>query len=265
MLVFMGIILVAYVTEVFYYFSRSIGEQEYEVPEPAVTRCLGSILVWSPLTYLLWSSKSLRWPTYFGAFVLQFAFETTTCLMTAFSIPTENQKKNVPFIIECIRSVVSLFLLLNAFVVLVTKQAEVSTDEERQSLLVKQANGSVNQDGNGTYGIITPEASGDDEEASPKDDDKDVKAQQAKRLEEKGGWIGYLKGFAIFLLYLYPKDDWKVMGCLVLRLVHMLQQHALNLLTPLQLGIITTKIQQSYDTQSGVMPWKVIELWMLYS
>jgi ABC-type transport system involved in Fe-S cluster assembly fused permease/ATPase subunit len=265
MLVFMGIILVAYVTEVLYYFSRSIGEQEYEAPEPAAIRCLGSILVWSPLAYLLWSSKSLRWHAYFGAFVLQFAFETTTCLMTAFSIPTEDRQKNTPFIIECIRAVVSLLLLLDAFVVLVTRQAEVSTDEERQSLLGKQANGSVNQNGNGTYGAITPETSSDDEEAPPKDDDKDVKAQQAKRLEEEGGWIGYLKGFAIFLPYLFPKDDWKVMGCLVLRLVHMLQERALNLLTPRQLGIITTKIQQSYDTQSGVMPWKDIGLWVLYS
>jgi ABC-type transport system involved in Fe-S cluster assembly fused permease/ATPase subunit len=257
MLVFMGIILVAYVTEVFYYFSRSIGEQEYEVHQPAAIRCLGSILVWSPLTYLLWSSKSLRWPAYFGAFVLQFAFETTTCLMTAFYIPTEDRQKNTPFIIECIRAVVSLLLLLDAFVVLVTRQAEVSTDEERQSLLGKQANGSVNQDGNGTHGAITPETSSDD--------DKDVKAQQAKRLKEEGGWIGYLKGFAIFLPCLYPKDDWKVMGCLVLHLVHMLQQRALNLLTPRQLGIITTKIQQSYNTQSGVMPWKDIGLWVLYS
>jgi ABC-type transport system involved in Fe-S cluster assembly fused permease/ATPase subunit len=265
MLVFMGIILVAYVMEVLYYFSRSIGEQEYEAPKPAAIRCLGSILIWSPLAYLLWSSKSLRWHAYFGAFVLQFAFETTTCLMTAFSIPTEDRQKNAPFVIECIRAVVSLLLLLDAFVVLITKQAEVSTDEERQSLLGKQANGSVNQNGNGTYGTITPETSSDDEEAPPKDDDKDVKAQQAKRLEEEGGWIGYLKGFAIFLPYLFPKDDWKVMGCLVLRLIHMLQERALNLLTPRQLGIITTKIQQSYDTQSGVMPWKDIGLWVLYS
>jgi ABC-type transport system involved in Fe-S cluster assembly fused permease/ATPase subunit len=256
---------VAYVTEVVYYFSRSIGEQDYEAPKPAAIRCLGSILVWTPLTYLLWSSNSLRWQAYFGAFVLQFAFETTTCLMTAFSIPTETRQKNAPFIIECIRAVASLFLLLDAFVILITKHAEVSTDEERQSLLGKQANGSANQNGNGTYGAIAQDASSVDEESVPKDDDKDVKAQQAKRLEEEGGWLGYLKGFAIFLPYLFPKDDWKVMACLVVRLIHMLQERALNLLTPRQLGIITTKLQSSYETQSGVMPWKDIGLWVLYS
>jgi hypothetical protein len=213
---------------------------------------------------LLWSSKSLRWHAYFGAFVLQFAFETTTCLTTVFSIPTEDRQKNAPFVIESIRAVLSLLLLLDAFVILVTKQAEVSTDEECQSLLVKQANSPPIQNGNRSYGAITPDTSSHSEETAPNDDDKDVKAQQAKRLEEEEGWVGYLKGFMIFLHHLFPKDDWKVMGCLVLRLVHMLQERALNLLTPRQLGIITTKLRQSYDTQSGIMPWKDIGLWVLY-
>jgi ABC-type transport system involved in Fe-S cluster assembly fused permease/ATPase subunit len=264
-LLFIVTILVAYITEVLYYFSRSIGEQDYEAPEPAAIRCLGSILVWSPLLYTLWSGNSFRWHAYFGAFVLQFAFETTTCLMTAFSVPAGDRQKCPPFILQCIRAVASLLLLLDAFVILVTKHADIRTDEERQSLLGKQANGSATPNGNGTYGTITPEASTDDEEVAPKDADKDIKEQQAKRLEEEGGWFGYLKGFAVFLPYLFPKDDWKVMACLVLRLLHMLQERALNLLTPRQLGIITTKLQKSYETQSGVMPWKDIGLWVLYS
>ncbi|KAF1831639.1 hypothetical protein BDW02DRAFT_42073 [Decorospora gaudefroyi] len=263
---FMFAILLAYIGEVLYYFSRSIAEQDYEPPKPAAIRCLGSILVWSPLAYSLWSSKSLRWHAYFGAFVLQFAFEITTFLVSAFSIPANDRQKNVPFVIEFIRAFASLFLLLDAFVVLVTKQVETSTDEERQSLLGKPTDGSATQNFNGTYGAISQDTSSDDEEAAPKDDrDKDVKAQQAKRLEEEGGWLGYLKGFAVFLPYLFPKDDWKVMACLGIRLVHMLSERVLNLLTPRQLGIITNKLQHSYETKSGVMPWKDIGLWVLFS
>jgi hypothetical protein len=134
-LVCMLIILVAYITEVLYYFSRSMGERDYEAPQPAAIRCLWSMLVWSPLAYMIWSSKALRWHAYFGAFVLQFAFETTTCLITAFSIPETSRQKNAPFVIDCVRAIASLVLLLDAFVILVTKQAEISTDEERQSLL----------------------------------------------------------------------------------------------------------------------------------
>jgi ABC-type transport system involved in Fe-S cluster assembly fused permease/ATPase subunit len=264
-LISMLTILVAYITEVLYYFSRSMGDWDYEPPQPAAIRCLGSILVWSPLAYMLWSSKALRWHAYFGAFVLQFALETTTCLITAFSIPEQSWQKNAPFVIDCVRAIASLILLLDAFVILVTKQAEISTDEERQSLLGKQANGSATANGNAGYGTIPTESASDDEEATPKDEDKDIKAQQAKRLEEEGGWFGYLKGFAVFLPYLFPKDDWKVMACLGLRLVHMLQERVLNLLTPRQLGIITDKLQHSYETQSGIMPWKDIGLWVLFS
>ncbi|CAO2647649.1 Nn.00g085710.m01.CDS01 [Neocucurbitaria sp. VM-36] len=262
-LVLMATLLLAYITEVLYYFSRSMADWQYEPPEPAAIRCLGSILVWSPLAYSLWSSKSLRWHPYFGAFVLQFAFETTTCLMCAFSIPVEARSGDVPFVIDCIRALASLLLMLDGFVILITKhtEQETSADEERQSLLGKQTSGAAAQNGNGTYGAIAQEASSDEEEAEPTDRDKDIKAQQAKRLEEEGGWFGYLKGFAVFLPYLFPKDDWKVMGCLVLRLLHMIQERILNLLTPRQLGIITNKLQK----QDGVMPWKDIMLWVLFT
>lgn len=253
-------VLLAYTTEVIYYFSRAIKESEYEPPKPFAIRCLGSILVWSPLTYSLWTSKSLRWQPYFGAFVLQFAFETTTCLITAFSIPVEDRQQDVPFVIGCIRALASLLLLLDGFVILITKHVERSTDEERQSLLGKPADGAATANGNGTYGAIA-QAPANDEEAEPTDRDKEIKEQQAKRLEEEGGWFGYLKGFAVFLPYLFPRDDWKVMGCLVLRLLHMIQERVLNLLTPRQLGIITDKLQ----AQTGVMPWKDIMLWVLFS
>ena len=260
-LVLMSTILLAYITEVLYYFSRSMAERDYEAHKPSAIRCLGSILVWSPLTYSVWSSKSLRWHPYFGAFVLQFAFETTTCLMNAFSIPAEDRGSDVSFVVDCIRALASLLLLLDGFVILISKHVEKNTDEERQSLLGKQANGAATANANGTYGAIAQDASSDDEEESPKDRDKEIKDQQAKRLEEEGGWFGYLKGFAVFLPYLFPKDDWKVMACLGLRLLHMIQERVLNLLTPRQLGIITEKLQQ----RTGVMPWKDIMLWVLFS
>jgi len=219
---------------------------------------------------MLWWSKTLRWHAYFGAFVLQFALETTTFLVTAFSTPPEDRKRNLPLIVGCARAAISLLLLLDAFVLLVTKQAEASTDEERQSLLGEESNeqarNSVTKSSNTSYGAISPMDSDDDMDTDDDDGDAEgIKAKQAKRLEEEGGWFGYLKGFAIFLPYLFPKDDWKVMACLGLRLIHMLQERVLNLLTPRQLGIITNKLQHSYETQSGVMPWKDIGLWVLFS
>ncbi|KAF2848655.1 ATP-binding cassette-type vacuolar membrane transporter-like protein Hmt1 [Plenodomus tracheiphilus IPT5] len=253
-LICMLILLLAYITEVLYYFSRSIAESDFWAPKPSAIRCLGSILVWGPLSYSLWSGKSLQWSSFFGAFVLQFAFETTTCLMSAFSVPAKDRQKNVPLVIDCIRAIASLLLLLDGFVVLITKHAEPSTDEERQPLLGNSANGAATQNG---YGAIPVS----EEEPEARDTDKELKEQQAKRLEEEGGWLGYLKGFTVFLPYLFPTDDWKVMGCLGIRLLHMIQERFLNLLTPRQLGIITDKIGKG----DGVMPWKDIGLWVLFS
>ncbi|CAN9233419.1 unnamed protein product [Alternaria alternata] len=164
------------------------------------------------------------------------------------------------------RLIASLILLLDAFVILVTKQAEISTDEERQSSLGKQANGSATANGNAGYGTIPTESASDDEEATPKDEDKDIKAQQAEAFS-RTKVVG--SGTSKALLFSCPtcslKTTGKVMACLGLRLVHMLQERVLNLLTPRQLGIITDKLQHSYETQSGIMPWKDIGLWVLFS
>ncbi|KAI8931730.1 hypothetical protein NX059_011373 [Plenodomus lindquistii] len=256
-LICMLTLLLAYITEVLYYFSRSIADPDYWAPKPSAIRCLGSILVWGPLSYSLWSGKSLQWSSFFGAFVLQFAFETTTCLMSAFSAPAQDRQKNVPLVIDCVRAFASLPLLLDGFVILITNHVEPSTDEERQSLLAKPANGAATQN---SYGAIPQEPASEDEPEA-RDPNKELKEQQAKRLEEEGGWLGYLKGFMVFLPYLFPTDDWKVMGCLAIRLLHMIQERFLNLLTPRQLGIITDKIGRG----DGVMPWKDIGLWVLFS
>ncbi|KAL6709915.1 hypothetical protein ACN47E_000700 [Coniothyrium glycines] len=258
---FMLITLSAYITEVLFYFINSMKDRYYEPPEPAAIRCLGSILVWTPLMYSVWSSTSLRWQAYFGAFVIHFAFETTTCLMTGFSTPVGESRSSLPLVIGCIRALTSLLLMLDGFAMLIVKHVEKSSDEERQSLLAKPSDGATNANGNASYGSIPQDASSDDDEETPKDRDKEIKDQQAKRLEEEGGWFGYLKGFAVFLPYLFPTSDWQVMGCLVLRLLHMIQERVLNLLTPRQLGIIVDKL----NTQNGVMPWKDIGLWVLFS
>ncbi|KAF2675836.1 ATP-binding cassette-type vacuolar membrane transporter-like protein Hmt1, partial [Lentithecium fluviatile CBS 122367] len=252
-------LLVGYLAEVLYYLSRSIAEAGYTAPEHAAIRCLGSILVWIPLTSALARGKTFIWHPYFGAFVVQFVFESIICLLRGFSLPPDDRYSNIPLSISSARGFASLLLVIDSFVILIRSQGEKGTDEEEQSLLGTQANGSVTENGNATgYGSIEQETTDDDDEAPVYD--KEIKEQQAKRLEEQGGWFGYLKSFMIFLPYLWPKDDWKVMFCLFLRLLHLIQGRALNLLEPRQLGIITNKLTMG----SHKMPWLDIGLWTLY-
>ena len=92
--------------------------------------------------------------------------------MSAASIPEEDRPNNAPFVLGCIRAVVSLALLVDSFVITVTKHAEKSTDEESQSLLPKPADGAGTQNGNAGYGSIEQAGSGDEEEEAPTDKDK---------------------------------------------------------------------------------------------
>jgi ABC-type transport system involved in Fe-S cluster assembly fused permease/ATPase subunit len=250
-----AVTLVAYVAEVLYYFSRSMTHSDYEPPKPAAICCLGSILVWSPLLHHVWASKLIRWHPYLGACVLHFIFEAATCLITAFGAP-RRAKQQVVFGIGCTRAFVSSLLVVDAFVIHFTRHVEEKSDEARHLL----SGNKIASDA--ATAFVTRERSAilDDGEEHA-DSDNEVKDQQAKRLEEEGGWLGYLKAFTVFVPYLFPKDDWMVMGALVLRLVYMLQERALNLLTPRQLGRITNRLLASDPS----MPWRDIGLWILFS
>ncbi|KAL1610548.1 hypothetical protein SLS60_002217 [Paraconiothyrium brasiliense] len=267
-------LLVGYVAELLYYLSRALADLQYTAPQHAAIRCLGSILVWIPLSSSIVTGKTFIWHPYFGSFVIQFVFEAIVCLLRGFSLPLDDRYSNIPLSISAARAFVSFVLLIDSFLILISKKGEKGTDEEEQSLLGAQANrpalangsatanGSPTANGNTGYGSIEQTSSdndSDDDEA-PAAQDKEIKEQQAKRLEEQGGWLGYLNSFMIFLPYLWPKDDWRIMLALSLRLIHLIQGRALNLLEPRQLGIITNKITQG----AHEMPWGDIGLWTLY-
>ncbi|CAI6331934.1 unnamed protein product [Periconia digitata] len=256
-------LLVAYFAETIYYLSRHFADARYSPPQHAAVRCLGSMLLWIPLSSNLLGKTEFIWHPYFGAFVGQFVFETAICMFRRIALSQDDRWSNVPFSLSTFRAVASLVLLIDGFVILIKKVAEKGTKDEEQSLLGAQPTDSTAPNGNSTteYGSID-QANSDDEDENHLDKyEKELQEQQAKRLAEQGGWIGYLKSFTVFIPYLWPKDDWKVMGCLAIRLVHLLASRALNLLVPRQLGIITNKLTMG----ATVMPWHDIFLWALYS
>jgi len=249
-------LLTGYVAEILYYFSRYISENSFETPQHAAFHCLGSILIWIPLSSSIVSNKPLRWQPYFGTFVLQFIVESIICVMRGFSLPAEDVYSSVPLSFSCLRSFASLGLLVNGFFILISRKAERATDEEGQSLLGKPANGAAGYGSTESPSSSTTTVEG----AEEVDRNQAAKDAQAKRLEEEGGWLGYLKGFLVFLPYLWPKDDWRVMGCLAIRGLELVSGRFFNLLGPRQLGIITDKLSSG----QGGMPWKDIALWGFY-
>ena len=262
----LAVTILTYFAQVLYYFSRVVADDSWDAPQHAVMHCLSSILVLATLTVSLYKAEKLVWHPYLGVFTLSFVFETILYALNAVSLPEHDRLRDVHLILNGFRLVTTLGLLVDGMVIFTQTRGEKGTDEEVQSLLGKPANGTAaaTQNGNG-YGAIPQEPSEDganEEEEEPEDRDKDIKEQQRKRLEEQGGWLGYLKGFFIFLPYLWPKDDWRIMVCLGFRGFHVLTGRFLNLMVPREIGIITDKLTQG---SGGSMPWREIGLWTLFS
>ncbi|KAG7039436.1 ABC transporter [Colletotrichum scovillei] len=136
--------------------------------------------------------------------------------------------------------------------------------EESQPFL-----GSHAQEGPVDYGTerfrddTDTEIASDDSEDEDTDDDGDdsasIKRRRAKRLEETGGWLGYLKDFKIFVPLLIPRKDRKVQLSIILCLLCIAGGRAMIILIPRQLGIVTDKIL------AKEAPYGALAIWLLLS
>ncbi|KAF2191930.1 hypothetical protein K469DRAFT_805168 [Zopfia rhizophila CBS 207.26] len=197
---FMSIIILSYMAQLFYYLSRTLIADDLSTPQHAAIHALGSLLVWVPLTLSLLKSKAVLWHPYFGSFAVEFLFETTLCILSGISLSTNDRFGNIPLGLSSLRAFISLCLVVDGFLIFRRNRDEKHTDEE-QSLLRKPVNCSTTtRNGDTGYGAINLESDeGGDSNSDSDDGNREIKEQQRKRLEEQGGWLGYLKGFAVFL------------------------------------------------------------------
>ncbi|KAG8672124.1 hypothetical protein FPOAC2_05491 [Fusarium poae] len=93
-------------------------------------------------------------------------------------------------------------------------------------------------------------------QGSEEDDDViDIKRERAKRLNEKGGWWGYLADFSIFVPFLVPKKDRKVQLCILLCLTCIVATRAFNVLVPRQLGIVADQLLAKENPFQALFVW----------
>lgn len=250
-------ILTTFIAELIFYAIRMLASGNYHPPRSSVLNCLGSIIAWAPISVSLLTSDRVRWHPFLGAFILELTFDVAICLFAAFSI-NKRQSGSGSLIFDGLRALFSVLLTADWFSILIGRRSESGTDEEGQSLL---GPGSIGGPNTSTVGYGTDGNGGSKTKTDPiTDRQKELKDKQAKRLEEEGGWIGYLKGFLIFLPYVWPTNNPRVMFCLFLRVINLVQGRILNILAPRQLGIITDKLADG----TTVMPWKDLALWAFY-
>ncbi|KAJ3460198.1 hypothetical protein MRS44_011065 [Fusarium solani] len=110
-----------------------------------------------------------------------------------------------------------------------------SAPEERQSLL-ENGNGSSSN-----YGSVP---------AAP---------TPAKRTQVSGtGWLDYFAGFRVLFPYLWPKDSPRYQVIVVVCLVLLICQRTVNVLAPVQLGVLVDNLGE------GRLPYKEIALYVVY-
>lgn len=151
-----------------------------------------SVLVWGCIFLVLWESKAPVWTPYVGSWLCGFGLEIIVCTLSTVALPREDDFDNARLALQALR--ISILLVLSGYGILLAYRGgkgEGQRDDERQPLLGNIEN----------CRATTSENGGDesDGEGDSKDDNKKLKEQQRQRLEEQGGWLGYLKGFLIFL------------------------------------------------------------------
>jgi hypothetical protein len=248
--------VISYITSIFFYLQVS------PAPQDSIIHALGSSLIWGCIGVALFTTIAPLWQAYLGTFALGFLFETVICILTGSSLSADH-REGALFTIYLCRVVISFALMVDGYLLMAEEKTEQGKDEESQTLLGNDTNGSANVSKKGTtYGAIATDSdSSDHDDEDEEDEDKEVKEQQRKRLEEQGGWLNYLKGFSLFLPYLWPKDNRKVQLCLIVLAADVVVDRFLNILIPRQIGIITNKLTMN----DGIMPWKDIALWTFYS
>jgi hypothetical protein len=162
------------------------------------------------------------------------------------------------FVIRTVRIALIVAMLLYALLSTAGRHDDVGTktDEETRGLLDDDGDDEAPKQPM-TYGAFTTanaaadssdDGEGDGNDDDEDDDDKEIMELQKKRLQEQGGWLGYLRGFLVFLPYILPYKDRFTQAWLTVLLTCVVVERFLTILIPWQLGVITEALGETPTT-----------------
>lgn len=100
----------------------------------------------------------------------------------------------------------------------------------------------------------------DEDDDEDEDDAASIKREREKRLKEKGGWLGYISDFRVFLPFLIPRHDRKVQLSLLVSILCILATRAFNVLIPRQLGIVADQLVARENPMAALAVWFVLDV-----
>ncbi|KAK2776174.1 ABC transporter [Colletotrichum kahawae] len=192
-----------------------------------------------------------------------FLFETPLLVLTA--VGDLNSTTQVAILCCQAARLLAVLLLLSARLSQSLRKNQQDVSEESQPFLRTSSStdgsdstcyGSVPFSDNTETEVASKDSDSDSEDDEDDEDDSaSIKRRRAKRLQETGGWLGYIKDFAIFLPYLIPKKDRKVQLSIFLCLLSIAGRRVLNVLIPSQLGRVTDEILNNQTPYGTLAIW----------
>ncbi|QPH18245.1 hypothetical protein C2857_003243 [Epichloe festucae Fl1] len=228
-----------------------------------------SILVWFAISIFLIEGVSPFWPAYIAAWVSG-ALSDAVILGLALSELAEDDGWGFSLVgVEALRFVLFTAASVHCFIVLGRdpKCEEEATVEETRGLLGSTA--APGADGTWTsaptteYGSAPSPGANDDSQEEEDEDDKEIRAKQQKRLEEAGGWLGYLKTLMVFLPLILPYKHRPTQMWILVLILCIGAQRFLTYMVPRQFSILTEAVSRS--TVTGQVPWKELITWAVLS
>lgn len=122
----------------------------------------------------------------------------------------------------------------------------IDTSEEAQSLLANSADSAPD------YGAVPETTSKDDEDDEEDEDEKEIRKLREQRIQ--GGVLAYIKGFTMFLPYIFPFKDHYTQFWYFIMFLTIAAERVLTLAIPRQLGIVVDALTRSHGT--GTLPLK---------
>ncbi|KAG5932206.1 hypothetical protein E4U53_001436 [Claviceps sorghi] len=251
-----------------------------------------SILIWFAISIFLIETTSPFWPAYILAWISGAVFDAVTLGLAAFNL-SENDWWGFNLVgLQALRVMLFVAASLHCLVVMVRRNpaCEKVTAEETTSLLGGGGGvgGTASTRGAATgtwssapttgYGstphtdgrndgvgdaVGDQRAQGREEDEDEDEDDKEIKAKQKKRLEEAGGWLGYLKTLMVFLPIILPYRHRPTQMWILVLALCIGAQRFLTYMVPRQFSILTEAVSRSATT--GQAPWKELITWALLS
>ncbi|KAI0389028.1 hypothetical protein F5Y17DRAFT_158252 [Xylariaceae sp. FL0594] len=235
---------------------------------------LSCILVFGVQQTSMGDATEIVWYPYYGSWLISSLFELALGVLqfviahgvSAIRFHDEVELESPLFIrVDAILSIIRFVLMLALVLAHLSSGracVEVS-DEERSPLLSKPAHGTgtsggsdsgygTNSDTINTDGANTQTASSTTDPESPWErQQRLMRENMEKRLQEEGSWIAYVKGFMVFFPYIWPVGNRRLQMHIVLVGLCLLANNGLNFLTPRQYGAVL----DSLSGESTRNPW----------